>query len=98
MIAFLIDRHEQLAEDEEFETMCTDLYTPALEEAIASEAGRSCPAELADELADTFVVDTEVREIEIRGTNATATYEEAGDPGTFYLVEQDGRWLIDAIE
>jgi hypothetical protein len=80
-------------------TICREIFTNTLADAIRKAAGRSCPAEIRATLVSPKAQLSVGRRIKVSGSRATATVrEQDGDTSRIFLRKQSGRWRIERIE
>jgi hypothetical protein len=97
-VAAVVDRFEQLSDDEEADTICNELLTPEFSELVSRGAGKSCQQVFLDEVGGEVQAQIDVHSIDITGDRATVKVDEGGDDETWSMVLVDGAWRIDSID
>lgn len=96
-VATTIDEFESAAEDERFDEICEQIFTPRFADLLARGVGTSCQAYYEEELGGQRQLPIEVETIDVRGSRATVEAEEGAESLTMTLIDDAGRWGIDEI-
>ena len=97
-VAAVVDRFEELLDDEKTGTVCDELLTREFASSVSSGAGKPCSQVLLDEVGGKLQAEIDVHSIVIRGDLATVALDEGGENETWRMVLQDGKWRISAID
>lgn len=97
-IAVVVDRFEELADDERTDEACSALLTPDFASAVAEGSGKSCGDALLDGVEGKIQAEIDIESIQITGDSATLRIDEGGDDQTWTMIRRGGAWRIDAIE
>jgi hypothetical protein len=96
-VAAAVDEFESAAEDERFDEICEQVFTPRFASLLETGAGKSCQAYYEEEVGGRSQLPIEVETIDVRGSRASVEAEEGGESLTFNMVDDAGRWRIDDI-
>jgi hypothetical protein len=97
-VALVVDRFEELADDEKTAEVCFELLTPEFSSSISDGGGKPCSAVLLDEIEDRRQAELDIESIRVTGNTAVLRVDEEGDKLTWHMVRRDGSWRVDGIE
>lgn len=96
-VAATVDRFQSASDDERFEEICNDIFTPRFTNLLERGAGTSCVAYYERELGGRVQASIDIQELEIDGSTATVLADEGGAAVEIRLVEDGGEWRIENL-
>ena len=96
-IAATVDRFQSASDDERFEEICNDIFTPRFTRLLERGAGTSCVAYYDRELGGRDQAPIDVESLEIDGSTATVLADEGGAAVEIRLVDEGGEWRIENL-
>ena len=96
-VAATVDRFQSASDDERFDEICDDIFTPRFTRLLEQGAGTSCVEYYEDELGGRYQVPIDIEELEIDGSTATVQADEGGTPVEIRLVDDAGEWRIENL-
>ena len=80
------------------ETVCAELFTPALVKSVEAAANRSCAREVRQRLFSRDAALSVSRDIKVAGDRGTAIVrEQNGNVSKLSMLKHDTRWRIDRV-
>jgi hypothetical protein len=80
------------------ESVCEDLFTPALVKSVEAAANRSCGKEVRQRMFSRDAAISVSRNIEVAGDRGTAVVrEQNGNVSKLSMIKHDARWRIDRV-
>jgi len=80
------------------QSVCADLFTPALVKSVEAAANRSCAKEVRQRMFSRDAAISVGRDIEVAGDRGTAVVrEQNGNVSKLSMIKHNARWRIDRV-